>query len=643
MKRCTSLHNTISMSFKTIIFLTPLAAHILLAAQPVAITDHTNYNTGETVLMRVNSPYPGRAEIRYAGEKNTIGTAVSPQGTEYQLLWTIPFDARTGRYEIDLKAAGTNTIRAAGGFVVHSKLVQVTTLELDKTFYTSGDPVNPLITVKNISNRPLEHLQVEFEAWNFPWIAQPPDEPPAWKTIVAGNLPLAPGEEKTFHAQKTAVVQAGNEPVAILFSVVVRDNHNLDQIYDLAFAPPAFTAPPGTFEPKAYPALYLYPHLTDLPKSDAYRHFYPPEFVSDAITFDTAHTMFGAANGPEFSFTVKGNPNSIRARVLSKDGKVLLEQTIPPPVTGPHQLHLKSFPPGLYTLEVSAQSAKATIAHNRLEFAVNKLPKSILIFCGHEDDDTAHPGIIRAAIENHIPIHVVYFTGGDGGGCERFYMHSCDAARGLDFAEVRMGESIGSLGHLGVPRENIFFLGIPDGGAEQIWYDHHTAQNPYHSVLLASEHAPYRNAAIPNLPFALDPVLAATREFIERFHPDLIITGHPDERHVDHRVNNWIVVKAMQQLLQHRKLDRGTRLIVDVSYGAMPGRHAPYRYQPNVLYVSGEAARLGQEALWYYQTQDGNHQQANIIDYKDLPRQEPYPHFEILDWADHEAWNEHRQ
>ena len=103
-----------------------------------------------------------------------------------------------------------------------------------------------------------------------------------------------------------------------------------------------------------------------------------------------------------------------------------------------------------------------------------------------------------------------------------------------------------------------------------------------------------------------------------------------------------MVVKAMQQLLHQGKLERSTRLVVDVAYGAMPGRHAPYRYTPNKLFVSGEAARVGQEALWYYQSKDGNHQQANIVNYDKLPREEPYPHFEILDWADHEGWNEHR-
>jgi hypothetical protein len=29
-----------------------------------------------------------------------------------------------------------------------------------------------------------------------------------------------------------------------------------------------------------------------------------------------------------------------------------------------------------------------------------------------------------------------------------------------------------------------------------------------------------------------------------------------------------------------------------------------------------------------------------MVDFDKLPREEPYPHFRILDWQDHEGWNE---
>lgn len=635
-----------SISF--VVLLVASAATHLLAADVAAVTDYTNYNAGSDVHIRLHPATQATAAIRYAGEEAPVVTAIRIQGSGYVKLWSIPWDARTGRYEVDLTASGGHKIRNATSFAVHRQLAKVMSLELDKTFYTSGDSVTPHIVVRNLSDRNLDNLQVEFEPYTYPWIAPAPDERPLWKHIVAASLSLPPRSEKEFTVENAAVVQAEKEPTINYYSVVIRDHRRPERIYDLAFAPPAFTVPPNKPVPKEYPFLYLYQHLSDVPKSETYRHFYPPEFVSDVITFETSHTMFPTGAAPVFSFSVKPRNNMrssddayIRARVIDRSGKELENERISGTLAGTHRFTSKVTRTGLYTLEISVELAgDVTTARNRLEFAINDLPKSILVFCAHQDDDTAHPGIIRAAVENNIPIRFVYLTGGDAGGCDRYYMHSCDAARAMDFGEVRMEEARASLGHVGVPRSNIWFLGLPDGGLEEIWYHHVKADNPYLSVLLASDHSPYREAAKANLPFAREPIIAAIKEFITRFKPDMIITGHPDERHVDHRTNNWLVVKAMQELLKEGTISRDTQLVVDASYGPIPNHHAPYRYEKYPLHVSGEVARLGQEALWYYQSQDGNHEQANIIDYNKLPREEPDPHFRILDWYTHEGWNE---
>ncbi len=617
------------------------------AAELTVVTDHTNYNAGSDVRVRLLPGGSANASIRYAGEARPVASAIHIQGREYEILWKIPWGARTGRYEVDLTTSGGGAIKNATSFAVHRQLAKVESVELDKTFYTSGDSVNPRIVVRNLSNRPLDHLQVEFEPYTYPWIAPAPDEPPIWKHIVAASLSLPPGGQKEFDVQKATVVQAPKEPALIYYSVVIRDSREPDRIYDLAFAPPAFTTPPNQPLPKQYPFLYLYSHLTDVPKSEAYRHFYPPRFISGVIAFDAGHTISPTHVAPSLSFTIRQpgeagwKDASLRVRVLDSSAKEIENKLLPGPIPGQHVIGLRPEDPGVYTAQVSIQTRDgAIIAQDELEIAIDDLPKSLLIFCAHEDDDTAHPGIIRAAVENHIPIHFVYFTSGDAGGCDRYYMHSCDAARAMDFGEVRMSEARASLGHLGVSSDNVFFLGLPDGGLGQIWERHIKRDDPYLSVLLASDHSPYRNAAIPNLAYSRDSAVSAAKQFIARFKPDEIITGHPDERHVDHRTNNWIVVKAMQELLREGVISRDTRLVVDVSYGPMPGRHAPYEYEKQTLYVSGEAAKLGQEALWYYQSQDGNHQQANIVDFDKLPRQEPYPHYRILDWQEHEGWNE---
>jgi LmbE family N-acetylglucosaminyl deacetylase len=630
--------------------------HVVASADTTAITDHTNYNVGSPVLIRLAPGVNATASIRYAGQANPIQTNIHLNGADYESLWNIPWNAETGRYEVDLTLPDGRSLQRATSFAVHRQLAKVVAFDLDKTFYTTGDPVNPRIVVRNISNQRLEHLQVEFEAYTYPWIAPAADEPPGWKTIAAKSLTLEPRAEKEFRLVKAATVQAKDQETNIYFSAVIRDSEQPDRIYDLAFALPASTAPLQQPAPKQYPQLYLYSNLKEVPASESYRHFYPAAFVSDVVSFDQSHTIFPAGSPPVFSFTIKPSAqtrivnNSAQIRVVNREGRTLESRKVNGAIEGAHRVTVQALGPGLYTLEVDVQSTGgAIVASNRLDFAVDALPKSILIFCAHEDDDTAHPEIIRAAVENNIPLHIVYFTSGDAGGCDQYYMHSCDAERAMDFGEVRMNEARASLQHLGVSQENIFFLGLPDGGLEQVWRNKNS-DRPYLSVLLASEHSPYRNSAVPNLPYARDAVVKAAKDFILKYKPALIITGHPDERHVDHRTNNWIVVKAMQELLHQGALPASTELLVDASYGPGPQKHAPYKYEKFQFYVSGEVAVLGQEATWYYQSQDGNHQQAHIVPYDKLQRDAPaphygeyywpYPHYKILDWQLHEGWNE---
>jgi LmbE family N-acetylglucosaminyl deacetylase len=630
------------MRISTVV-LAALFAGRLFCAAPVAVVDNTNYNAGSAVRLRVTGAGAGAtASVRYAGETNPIAANVPIAASgDYGLLWSVPSDARTGRYEVDI-ADGGSTTRNATSFAVHRQLAKTVSITTGRTFYTTGDPLDVDVTVKNLSHSRLSDLRVEFGPYQYPWIARAPDEPAPWAAVIADPLTLEPDQERHFSIPRAAVVNSGSEPEVAYYSVIIRDSRQRDRIYDLAFTNPVFLRPPILSTPKRYPFLYLYPREREVPKSETYRQFYPPEFVSDKIHFDVNHTMFrtGAPIVIAYGIEPTEGATGIVTRVLDMSGKEIdRARSTDPSVPGEHRATLGALDSGRYVYEVSLLgSSNVVIGRDRLEFAVNPLPSSILVFAAHEDDDTAHPALIRAAVENNIPIYFVYFTSGDAGGCERFYNVSCDAARAMDFGEVRMNETLASLAHMGVPSDRIFFLGLPDGGMEQIWYNHVKASDPYLSVLLASDHSPYREAAVPNLPYAREPVVAAAKDFLRRFRPDMVITGHPDERHVDHRTSNWYVVRAMQELLREGVVPATTQLLVDVSYGAGPQKHAPYEYRKHTLFVSGEAARFGQEALWYYQSQDGNHQQAETVPYAKLPREEQ--HEQILDWQKHAGWND---
>jgi LmbE family N-acetylglucosaminyl deacetylase len=661
-----------------------------------------SYNVGSEVRLKVLLPPAGpsqpgpfgiSANIRYAGderfveERNVeIATRVSlgakETATNYHTLWKIPEDAKTGRYEVLVFLTDSQSHEALKGapvltsFSVYRKLVKIERIRLNKAFYTPGDPVACGVDLKNLSGHRIKNLRVEFSDRYWPWTAQSSERAGVDVVTIGDGLSLPAGRELHLQSAKAAEaklapqpsVPAGGgqgpqsakaaeakqapQPSVQQYAVVVWD-HERQNIYDIAFSSEVFIQPAGITELKPYPLQYVYPNLDDVNVA-SYRHFEPPGVDSEAIQIDRDHTMYPSGSEAGLRFSVR-NPTgqpwrgvTVRARLLDSKGKELAAKQIAAGVTldpGSSALSeetsfvLPAGQSGIFRAHVEVNdTAGDRLATSVLGLAANPLPHSILIFCAHQDDEGALAGMIRAAVENHIPIHLVYFTSGDSGSCDRYYEHSCAPDEALNFGALRMEEARRSVGHLGVPRENIYFLGLPDGGSGYIWYDHVEATNPYLSVLLASEHAPYEGVAEPNLPYARQAVVEAVKRFIREFHPEVIYTGHPDERHVDHRTSNWFVVKALQELLRDGEVQPDLTLLTYVEYGPGPQAHAPYHYQKNVLSVSGDAMALAQEAQWYYQSQSGNRALGHVRTFDQLRREEVL--WQILDWKDHEGWNE---
>lgn len=638
-----------------------------------AVTSMTSYNAGEEVLMRL-APSEGAsacentafsAAVRYEGDPEAVYTTSSqqvwtcsdgPAAGSYSPLWKIPADARTGRYEIDLLGhdrVAQEAVRGAGSFVVHRKLVKIERINLGKTFYVTGDPVECEITVKNLTDQPLDGLRVEFSNRYWPWIAGPAQQAAASIVTLSNDLALPGGAEQGINSSHAAVAGKVDQPTIHQYGVVVWD-HDRKKVLDIAFSNLVLIRPPDTISSETYPSQFIYPQLSDIDTKD-YRHFYPPGLDRAAIQFDTSHTMFIPGQNAAVHFSMM-NPGksawshiSVAALLLGPDGKPIEKKVVaseldlqPESAAKPESqtFKLPTGRPGLYRVRVAMTDPSGNVvAENDLELGVNPLPKSILIFCAHEDDEGAWAGLTRAAIENHIPVHFVYFTGGDAGSCDRYYQHSCSPAEGLNFGTLRMDETRAVLGHMGVPPNSIFFLGMPDGGSGEIWYHHPDPAHPYLSVLLASDHAPYANVFQPNLPYARESVVATVKRLLKEFHPEVVVTAHPPaEGHIDHVVNNYFVVKALQEMVSSKELSpQSIKLYVDRVYNPKEIPSTPYHYSEHVLFVSGEVMTLHQEAGWYYQSQGGNHAVGHLQDFDRLSRRIVYR--QVLDWEEHQGWN----
>jgi LmbE family N-acetylglucosaminyl deacetylase len=655
----------------------------------------TGFNVGTLANLRATlrgvtgdaKRYVVFAEIQYYGTTSTTSVQMDqlPQTkesvAEYQVDWPIPPQAPTGLYTLTLHVEDRTEqeivkAQKVRGFVVYKKLVRISRASLDKTFYDAGEPVNCEVALENLSDNNLKDLRVEFSNANYPWISLHSNEgnenPDLAVKVLrehldipaggAATIPMMPAGTASFlQGHQREVMGSGlpvrNEktppPEVDMYTVAVW-NGDRTVLYDMQFTTPAIVRTWDRDLPKPYSRNFTHPYNSDI-DYQKYREFYSPGEISPAIAFDHSHTLYRPGDTARIAATLKNpreeawNQVELRARVLDSAGKELHGATLASgislapgktqTVAGDVWTLPATLAPGTYRIELAVVATGGKpLARTGTEIAVNVLPASLLVVCPHEDDERSHAGLIRAALEAHLPVKVVIMTGGDVGECERYFGKPCGPNEAREFGKVRMEESAQALEHLGLTRDKLVILGLPDGGSGAIWSEHPRASDPYLSVYLACDHAPYENVYKPNLPYARDAVIEALKQIILSFHPAMVALPHPDERHVDHRVTNWLVIKACQELLKRKLLDPQTVVLADQAYGSGGSKPAPYKYQDAVIHLSGEAAALKQEMSWIYQSQDGNLAEGAKKTFAELPREEK--HLRIADWQEHEGWNE---
>jgi LmbE family N-acetylglucosaminyl deacetylase len=657
------------------------AESITLEGAPV----DTGYNVGSVAVVRARlkgvSGDPKRyavfAEIQYVGMTALTNVQMDllkdnkPGELNYEVGWPIPGDAPTGLYSVLLRVEDRTEHKVMAtqkvpGFAAYRKLVRISRVTLDKTFYAPGETIQCAVQVENLTDHAMQDLRVEFSNANYPWIStfsgeaslsgQKEQNPELGLKGLTDRLTLPPrrevaipqmtaGTARFLQGTQVAVMGAGGParhytvppPETDTYTIAVW-NKERTILYDMQFSSQVIVRDPAQTLPKPYSRNYTHPYNQDI-DFKKYREFYAPGQLSSAILVDREHTLYRPGDQFSPNMVVKlDNANTVRAVIMDPGGRHFEGQS-PARVHGVLWSVPKSATPGIYSVTFAALGREGkTEAETNTDLAVNNLPASVLVFCPHEDDEHPYAGLIRAAVEAGIPIKVVFFTGGDVGECERYFDQPCGPNEAREFGMVRMEESAEALEHIGLTRDKITFLGLPDGGSGAIWSEHQRIENPFMSVYLASDHAPYENIFRPNLAYARDAVIDAVKQIIVDFHPALIATPHPDERHTDHRTANWFVVKACQELLEENRMDANTVILADQAYGAGGFKPAPYKYEKWPVYLSGEVAALKQEMSWIYQSQDGNLAEGTKKTFAELPREEV--HYRIVDWREHAGWNE---
>ncbi|MGQ9747646.1 MAG: PIG-L family deacetylase [Candidatus Caldatribacteriaceae bacterium] len=155
---------------------------------------------------------------------------------------------------------------------------------------------------------------------------------------------------------------------------------------------------------------------------------------------------------------------------------------------------------------------------------------TILVIAPHCDDEVLGAGgLIYDVRSQGAQVYVVVITNGDA-----FRILWTRTKRAVELGYRRQQETLSALQILGVPRENVFFLGYPDQGLALLWNEHWSSTNPYFSRFTRNWMDSYFTSYRPGSPYSGENLVLELKNIIARVNPTTIITASPFDRHPDH-------------------------------------------------------------------------------------------------------------
>lgn len=179
----------------------------------------------------------------------------------------------------------------------------------------------------------------------------------------------------------------------------------------------------------------------------------------------------------------------------------------------------------------------------------------VLVVAPHPDDEVIGcAGVILRAVGEKKRATVVILTNGDGHVALTAAVAQKERGKLTpeDFMKagaLRQGHSVSALKRLGVPRDDLIFLGYPDGGLEGMWQLEGSAAflqsltrkretygltaRDYHSLAHGGPASYVKANAVADL-----------AEIIRARKPQEVFVSHESDKHGDHRTAFWLAREA---------------------------------------------------------------------------------------------------
>lgn len=188
------------------------------------------------------------------------------------------------------------------------------------------------------------------------------------------------------------------------------------------------------------------------------------------------------------------------------------------------------------------------------------LPASgrVVVVAPHADDEVlAAGGLMQIALAQGLDVRVVFMTNGDGFPAAAAQLSGTLRPGPADYERLgawRQQESLAALTLLGVPSDNVRFLGFPDGGLADLWQHYWAQGRPYRSRYTLRTEAVGTGAdgdgTVAGRPYAGDAVVTELAQLFRQWEPQLIVLPHPADAHADHWATYNFATYALEWLRQ---------------------------------------------------------------------------------------------
>ena len=219
----------------------------------------------------------------------------------------------------------------------------------------------------------------------------------------------------------------------------------------------------------------------------------------------------------------------------------------------------------------------------------------ILVLAPHPDDETLGcAGIIQEALSKGCSVYIVFFTNGDHNeiAFKLYEKKIILTPEGyIKMGEVRRKEAIAATEILGVPKENLIFLGYPDYGTSKIWEQHWQNAPSFKNFLTRANNVPYPENYSYRASYKGESILNDLESIFLKIRPDRIFVSHPADTNVDHR--------ALYNFTKVALLDLEGKIPAPEVYPYLihSGRWPyPYHYHPELALTPPD--KLVNEIIW---------------------------------------------